>query len=447
MANYTVSIREILQLHKSANQNLMNVNDVLDLSKDYLFDEAPLNVLSNEYIDNFVLGFTLHFFNEELGLETIPLWKIALNEKLINNSSYINQIFDMLDKQLFTSYKVRRVENTANNEKSTEKHDDITLTKLNNSTDTLSEAVTSSDERTTENSETKTGTGTVENAKTGYDELNKTGTVADAKSGTDALERTGTDVKAKSGQDVVDHNGSITDEHTGTQTLDKDNDQTTTNTGTTTNDINSVVVQFDTPQGALSNMRTPGGDATGQGVAYANGQTYNYMSAASETDQTNQQTDNTTQHVIDDGSDVTTFDDTQHRILETSDVTEYDSSETETKNLTDTTRYNSTNTQTNNTKDKTDYHSTDTETRNTSDSVSAEISESGEKTESKTSTNQNYANGTDTTVGAQTVTENGESTDTTEETNSELNWEMVYKSMPLLNKVWEVFDDLFFILL
>lgn len=446
MADYTQSIREILQFNKQSSESLEDVADVYAISNRCLFDHAPINVIDSDYRQQFITGFTLHFMNEEIGYETLPLWKIALNEKIYNSASYINKIFENLDKEIFADYSVKNTQSAGQHSITKLGTGTVQNVRDDNTVTTSEEDATHAE--TVENtvSGTVAGTGTVSNAKTGKDTTNKTGTDTHAKTGSDELAQTGTDAKAKTGYDTAAHTGTDETAHTGTQSVDSTNEQDTTNTGTTANDHNVITVQSDTPMGSLSNLRTPGGDAKGTGVTYANGQTYNYMSAAQEVDESNVQTDNTTQHVEGTEGSTTTYDDTVTETKDLEDRTDYNSTETETRNLTDTTTYGSIDTETLNLKDEVNYASTDTETRNTLDTTSKSDDTQTTGTDAKTGTVTVDGTVTDMQTRNLSDTDNGTNSETGNETDYSLNWEMLYRSMPLLNKVWEVFDDLFMLI-
>lgn len=414
MASFTQSIREILQANKTPQQDLTNVNDVYDIASACLFDKMPENVISSEYRQQFITGFALHFFNEEIGYETLPLWKIALNEKIYNRGGYINKIFENLDKEIFADYRIKQTE-TEGEHSDTKKGTGTVSNERNDDTVTKSE-------------DNATRSELVENSLTGTVESD--GTITRAKTGTDTVAKTGTDERAKTGYDTDTHTGTDASAHTGTQGTDSSSSQETTNTGTTGTDHNLIQVQSDTPMGSLSNLRTPGGDARGTGVTYANGQTYNYMSGAQEVDESNVQTDNTEQDVTSSESSETTFNDTT----------------TETKNLTDKTEYHSTETETLNLQDQTTYNSTDTETRDTIDTTSKTDNTQTTGTDAKTGTVTVDGTVTDTQTRDTTDTDEGTHSETANETEHSLNWEMLYRSMPLLNKVWEQFDDLFMLI-
>ena len=77
MANYTQSIREILQMNKQPGENITDIAVITSIANRTIFDGTMVNVIDEKYRNTFITGFTLHFFNDELGLETLPLWKIA----------------------------------------------------------------------------------------------------------------------------------------------------------------------------------------------------------------------------------------------------------------------------------------------------------------------------------------------------------------------------------
>ena len=83
MAKYTISIMD--KLMEQATGSLTDYAVLLDASKKALFTNDELLQLDSAYRDPFALGFALHFFQDEIGLETWPLWQMALMEKIYNN--------------------------------------------------------------------------------------------------------------------------------------------------------------------------------------------------------------------------------------------------------------------------------------------------------------------------------------------------------------------------
>ena len=113
MAKFTIQLSEYLQEKMSPEQSINDLDDILSASKENLFDGAPTqalnNVISNEYRDSFILGFTTHFLLDEIGLETMPAWKLALAGKLLEVGSFVNQTFEKLDNQVWDKYRIRKI--------------------------------------------------------------------------------------------------------------------------------------------------------------------------------------------------------------------------------------------------------------------------------------------------------------------------------------------------
>lgn len=143
MAKYTISISDKIQ--ETAVGSMFDYNVLLTASKAALFG-PELEQISSAYRDPFALGFALHFFNDEIGLETWPLWRFGLMEKIYNNKEFINQTYALLDKQIFANYKINTVTNittkvdntvTATNQAivGTEGHTDLDVLSKNDVTD------------------------------------------------------------------------------------------------------------------------------------------------------------------------------------------------------------------------------------------------------------------------------------------------------------------------
>lgn len=473
MSKYTMSLMDILQENKASTQNLNNVDDVYDLALNHIFDLSPINVIDNEYREAFIKGFTLHFFMDEIGLETLPLWKIALNEKLVNNASYINQIYRHLDRQIFSEYTVEK--HNATNEHAGTIVDNIENERKIEGNDSVSSEGTSrhSDNDSTISTENSTG-----NSNT-IDTFNDSNDIT----------KTGNNITQERGNTNTSHTGSIVDDLTSNTTDDKhtnnirtggENVTETRNThtvenggytdtvnqnisdsGTDRNDTNAIQYNFDTPQNSLQNMRTPGGPAAGKGVDYSSENEYKYMSSAVEQDSTNVNTRDTTQ--VTDGSTVRTFND--HDTAETGTV-KRDASATRindngTENATGTRNEQNTKTFGDSTRDDKNL---DTTNKINEKEVNAHTGSNNSVTND---TSRNEANSSTQRIGevvdTRTDTSNRSSTDAFAETkesadnssdkvNSEterytINWELLYKTMPLLDRVWSVFDDIFMILL
>ena len=169
MAKYTIAIMDKL-LESAGEQSLQDPEVLLKASKDTLFG-SELQYIDEKYRDPFAAGFALHFFKDEIGLETWPLWRMSLVEKIVNNYEYINGTYGLLDKQIFANYRMRKVStdgthsdtnNTlSTNESLTEnEHENKNdVTRLNTS-NTTSNSTTTNDLQSTSNTTTSDTQGT-----------------------------------------------------------------------------------------------------------------------------------------------------------------------------------------------------------------------------------------------------------------------------------------------
>lgn len=327
MARYTEYVYEILQRNALPDESVTDLADMTAIASRTLFKDAPLNVLSTIARENFVTQFTLHYFKDEIGLETLTLWRFALAEKLYNNADYINGVYANLAKQAYTEYERK---DSASNGTRTE------VGTINNTrTDNLQSAFTRNLSSTETGSRTNTGTQT-DNATTGNlrtnnlsDTTSETGTDTLTKTGTDTLANTGSQTRTDDLKDAttfntsdarnlnlsdattygknqqrtysnynerITHNGNFdqitnTDWKETTQYGKITNDlvnreQDTSNkkkydieheveykggytdSTQTKNDSNAMSFTFDTPQGSLEDLRDPGGvPGTGSGAS------------------------------------------------------------------------------------------------------------------------------------------------------------------------------------
>ena len=326
MGRYTQTVLEILQ-EAAPNANILDLSVLTDVSSQTLFLNAPLNVLSDKARANFITQFTLHYLRDEIGMETLPLWRFALAEKLYNNAEYINAIYDKLYLQAYTEVELNNHSSngtrtsvgtasdvTANNLRSDTSHTDIN-TANGTRANTGSQATTSADNNVQTNDLTdlrqERGSNTV--AKIGTDTATDTGTQATENNLQDQTLHNTTDTQ-NYGSTATQNYGSISEDLKNTKQKEsniklytteneKSFDQRDTektfdgkaiDDSTSRIDQNAMGFNFDTPQGSLDELRDPGGvpgsgsgqSAVGKGIEYATGQDYNYFSAATENDST-----------------------------------------------------------------------------------------------------------------------------------------------------------------
>lgn len=533
MANYTYYLRDILAEAAQPGESLRNLTDLYNIAARSIFDTPAINVISEQYRQQLITGFALHYLNDEIGMETISLWEIELAETLYNNGAYINQIYDKIGKEIFSEYHVSHADSAGKHDNLVDISDKL---KANGKTNTHDTGNTSTDhDGNDHNVAERTGTDKLNGITTGTGGItttingNKTSQSSDNRSihntGNDKTINTGTDTLAKTGSNTLTDNVTVTDTLTGNDTTtttynttdhdegnstktgqlvsnDTDNthhyikggytdhhDDTTTNRGDTTYADNGMQMTLDTPMGKLSNLHSPGGDATGLGVSYASQQDYNYLTSAAESDSTRVQTDNTDQtsqgdtirtyqdyDANDDGVRIHTEDyndikdarvnDHTHTGTDTSTVSHNTTNENITKgdhitklNETDTTTHNtqSVNNNESNTTDNNTHNSIDQtndthiEERNTQDQVnntnesqSRDDINSTSHYEDRGSHENNVETTSDNTSDRTALhRDNGTNNNTTDTTDYTITYELLMRSSPLINKIWECFDDLF----
>ena len=102
-----MSIMDIL-LENADGRDLQDVDVMTDVAKKALFGKE-LNYISEEHRDHFAAGFAYHYFFDEIGMSPFAGWRMSLIEKIHNNADFINQTYDLIDKQIFANYKTNRV--------------------------------------------------------------------------------------------------------------------------------------------------------------------------------------------------------------------------------------------------------------------------------------------------------------------------------------------------
>ena len=418
MANYTQSIRNIIQENNPSSLDLNDITNITTIAKKVLFDYGnngqpragtAINVISAEYREAFIQGFTLHFLNDEIGLETFPIWKLALAEKVYNNGSYINLVFDNLDKQIFADYKV----------KATSRHkagtvDEDTATSVTGSGSSQSTSGTTSDSNS-EYSDTVAGTET-EDSNLVADNSEVTTGRRDTTS-SQVTGYTGSDSTVVGSTETVGHTGTETTESTDNKSTSSASGSTTT-TGETSSSEN--ITKFsDTPQNGLSGVES-GSYLTSATIVGASGEV------------------NTSQVVGSTGSVAESSNGESVLTRDSTDTTTVDS----------TTTVNSANQSSSAGADTaTASEQTDTDKNETAHSATAHSSvNSGVAGNTATSETSTETNSETASAGVGQKDVATEEDETYGDTTYSLNWEMLMRAEPLLNKVWDIFDDIFMLI-
>ena len=545
MAYFTRSIAEII-ISNAGSDDYTTLQGLHDIAERVLFGEE-INVIDDDYVDNFITAFTLHYWRDELSWETLPEWQMHLKSAIFSNGEYINSIYAYLDKQILADYKIRKVGSKSNKIDATATIGTSDTTSQNNTSGAKLNQGTQANEHTGSTGRSESGSDTLArggadttthnmsevHGKTGMDTTVNSGTQTDTKASTDSLTKSGSDSTAHTGNEIDNTTGAeIYDKsgtadrtveglvsNTGSEQSDQANGNQRTEGGSyrdTTvyastedshgsTDNNSIAITYDTPMGSLSNMRTPDTslrgegvgaaasasstitpDATGQPTRTAGGRTYQYMSGAVEDDSSSL----TSNHSATGGNDYTerTFNQYQvvdagsvHGLRNTSGVTNEDTethdvvaegsnrttsnSNIKTHNTEDTTTYGSGESSTHgetaqhvdDTSSATSYDTTESHTGVNTDETSYGGTESRDTLRSSTDvfndtttrvddlhevTSQAQSGNINVSTGTNS-TGSSEQTDDLEEEASQFSYEVFMKMKPYMNKIWDIFDPLF----
>lgn len=338
MAVFTDSVMEILQ-RNAGDEDITTFEGLMNVGVPIFFGEE-MNVISEEYREKFELGFLLKFFFKELAFDSLTAWRMAFKEKIWNNADYINGVYGTLDKQIFSDYRVRKVNNAgtskvitdvqgsnvnvsnastdtehsgntveansnnrsfnenssdvnasvnnANGESSNVKSgDDTTINTENSVTNANGTKNTSTDPLKNYDEKTITGEEIHDRNKSGSDVTNKIGKEKNSHNTTDTTQKTNVSANATGGQDDTYNKKQIEGTEVSIENRDVSQEDyggyKDRNHNEDDNNNNFFQVNYDTPVSRISGLRSPGASAAGTGVGLLASETFNYMSSAAET--------------------------------------------------------------------------------------------------------------------------------------------------------------------
>lgn len=337
-AIYNKRVWELLDANATEQEDLLNMTDLKAVAERVFFAHAPMNLLSEQARENFIVQFTLHYMQNELTHPTLNnkpsyLWYQALNEKLYNNSDRINEIYKLLTVQCYKEYEKREKSRQANHVKNTIDNSSKSNESASQGTGVSSLDKSTAGKETNINNEEINRANNITNATnlTDINNISKEESKSDNLSGTTSTADQSAISKSDENTNISNTNNGSTDvtsygktseltftDRKDTHEFDKinnyipnhenetDNVKTYTTTSTKSIDgsykdtnsnkefLNNMQLQFDTPQGTLSDLANPGGNPGGQdgddestlGVNYAHSNSYNYFSSAAEGDST-----------------------------------------------------------------------------------------------------------------------------------------------------------------
>lgn len=282
-----------------------------------------VKMINEAYRDYFCTAFPLHYMFDEIGMETVPAWKMALMSKIVDNAAYINTIMEHLDKQAMSSFRIKKVDNSVDRTSLSTLNENSKLDGTNERNDVKSGSNSEYFHEVTENDHNENGMSNVADSNssmTNNKELNMNNEVStgnrsnvETNANTETGSRVDTGFESSNNQQTSVSNTTTTDNST--------DESNTSNHETTNSDnmTNSMSGTLDTPQGAISNMRNPDIDLAGLGISAIKGSQYKYLTAAATTDATTVQdstsSNNETSNSEHDGVSVTDGNTTDNSVL------------------------------------------------------------------------------------------------------------------------------------
>lgn len=307
MSEFTTSISTILRMKQ---QELRKQGETVDFdtmegiralaraaffSKDGTTEgpyRSEIELIDPEYREYFCTAFPLHYINDEIGMDTVPAWKIQLMAKIVENADYMNTIFESLRKQNLRGYKITKRDNTLAASKISALQEDTNRENIGNSVVNRDDWQSGHgvDEGRSSNDSSETNNDSVSNlsAVNVYD--NESSVNAEKSNSSTFNNELDSTVASGSKRDVSSEATNSDTENNNSHTQNGTYSDTETNSSqkvsNSVNKSNSVAGMLDTPQGAISNMRQPDTDVSGMGVSAVQNAQYNYLTSASTADAT-----------------------------------------------------------------------------------------------------------------------------------------------------------------
>lgn len=259
----------LFNILRTSGEDITTPAGIYDACMATVFDTAGvLAPIKEQYRERLVTGFGLHYFRDEIGQETVPLFKMSVNEKIYNNAEEINLIFENLDKQIYERYAVHNAEHADQSADSTLASEQGQSAEISNGSSVDRDMVDSISNRI--HADSQQSNSRQNSAESGNDSRQhaSNASATDASSNSNAESSHDSNASHESGNDA--------------------NSRSTNSNAHTENDSNTVAATLDTPQGSISAIRTPVGSTPvslkGAGVNAELVAPYRYLTSAASTD-------------------------------------------------------------------------------------------------------------------------------------------------------------------
>ena len=135
MSKYTTEVRYICESYAglTESEGYDSIDEIVTKAYPKIFDTENIPTFSGETPEHRALLFKkilLYYYTREIGYETVGLWKLKLNQRLMNIMPYYNQLYE---SELIKFDPLKNVDNTVTHEG--EYSDDETEDNIRNTTD------------------------------------------------------------------------------------------------------------------------------------------------------------------------------------------------------------------------------------------------------------------------------------------------------------------------
>ena len=146
MSKYTTEVRYICESYAGLTESAGydSIGEIVEKAYPKIFDTENIPMFEGETLEHRALLFKkilLQYYTREIGYETVGLWKLKLNQRLMNIMPYYNQLYE---SELIKFDPLKNVDNARTHEG--EYNDDETQDNIKNTTGNVTTNVTSKTE-------------------------------------------------------------------------------------------------------------------------------------------------------------------------------------------------------------------------------------------------------------------------------------------------------------
>jgi len=118
MSKYTTEVRYICETYAGLNESVGydSIDEVVEKAIPHIFKTSEIPMFTGETQEHRTLLFKkilLHYYTREIGYETVGLWKLKLNQRLMEIMPYYNQLYE---SELIKFDPLKNVDNTHTHE-------------------------------------------------------------------------------------------------------------------------------------------------------------------------------------------------------------------------------------------------------------------------------------------------------------------------------------------